>query len=448
MSTNPSSFTFCGGNHPVYHKASSAGIAIRELALPPRLSVPLSQHLGAPAKPIVAVGDTVTAGQLIAEANGFISAPVHAPASGQVVALEQVLTASGQPCQAIVIETSAEQTWTLLPILQNWQEIEKQSLIDQIGAAGIVGMGGAGFPTRVKLSPPKDKPIDTLILNGAECEPYLTGDHRMMLEHAREIRIGTEIIRTVLGAKTVRIAIEDNKPDAIEAMQQAYADMPGDVSVTVLRTSYPQGSEKQQIYSVTGREVPRAGLPMDVGCVVENVSTAFAIYDAVMNGRPLVKRVITVTGDAIAKPANLLAPVGTLYRDLVAACGITSEQPVKIISGGPMMGFTVASLDIPTGKTASGLLLLTAKRVSTYTSQACISCGRCVEACPMRLAPSELSQFIEADDIEGAEQNALMDCIECGSCAFVCPAHRPLVHHMRRGKAAVMAKRAAARKNS
>lgn len=448
MSTNPSSFTFCGGIHPVYHKASSAGIAIRELALPPRLSVPLSQHLGAPAKPIVAVGDTVTAGQLIAEANGFISAPVHAPASGQVVALEQVLTASGRPCQAIVIETSAEQTWTLLPILQNWQEIEKQSLIDQIGAAGIVGMGGAGFPTRVKLSPPKDKPIDTLILNGAECEPYLTGDHRMMLEHAREIRIGTEIIRTVLGAKTVRIAIEDNKPDAIEAMQQAYADMPGDVSVTVLRTSYPQGSEKQQIYSVTGREVPRGGLPMDVGCVVENVSTAFAIYDAVMNGRPLVKRVITVTGDAIAKPANLLAPVGTLYRDLVAACGITSEQPVKIISGGPMMGFTVASLDIPTGKTASGLLLLTAKRVSTYTSQACISCGRCVEACPMRLAPSELSQFIEADDIEGAEQNALMDCIECGSCAFVCPAHRPLVHHMRRGKAAVMAKRAAARKNS
>ena len=271
---------------------------------------------------------------------------------------------------------------------------------------------------------------------------------KTMLEHAREIRIGTEIIRTVLGAKTVRIAIEDNKPDAIEAMQQAYADMPGDVSVTVLRTSYPQGSEKQQIYSVTGREVPRGGLPMDVGCVVENVSTAFAIYDAVMNGRPLVKRVITVTGDAIAKPANLLAPVGTLYRDLVAACGITSEQPVKIISGGPMMGFTVASLDIPTGKTASGLLLLTAKRVSTYTSQACISCGRCVEACPMRLAPSELSQFIEADDIEGAEQNALMDCIECGSCAFVCPAHRPLVHHMRRGKAAVMAKRAAARKNS
>ena len=446
MQTIPSPFTFSGGIHPSYNKALSSGSPIRELPRPARLVVPLSQHLGAPAKPVVNVGDTVKAGQLIAEQNGFISAPVHAPAGGKIVALEQTCTASGRPCGAIVIETDETQEWHLLPALANWPDADKKDLVAQIGAAGIVGMGGAGFPTRVKLSPPADKPIDTVILNGAECEPYLTSDHRMMLEHAAEIRIGAEIIRHILGAKVLRIAIEDNKPDAIAAMEKAFQGIDGDVALTVLHTSYPQGSEKQQIYSVTGREVPHGGLPMDVGCVVENVSTTFAIYDAVINGRPLVRRVIAVTGDALKEPANLLAPCGTLYSDLVAACGGITGKAAKVISGGPMMGFTVSSLAVPTGKTSSGLLLLSPKRVSCFTSQACIACGRCVNACPMRLPPAELSQCIEADDIEAAEQLSLMDCIECGSCAFVCPAHRPLVHHMRRGKAVVMAKRAAAKK--
>ena len=446
MATIPSPFTFRGGIHPAYNKQLSSGSPIRELPLPARLVVPLSQHLGAPAKPAVKPGDEVKAGQLIAEQNGFISAPVHAPAAGKVVALEETLTASGRACGAIVIETSAEQAWTLLPALPQWRTADRKDLVAQIGAAGVVGMGGAGFPTRVNLSPPADKPIDTVILNGAECEPYLTSDHRMMLERAGEIRLGAEIIRHILGAKTLRVAIEDNKPDAIAAMEQAFQGIDGDVAVTVLHTSYPQGSEKQQIYAVTGREVPRGGLPMDVGCVVENVSTAFAVYDAVVNGRPLVRRVIAVTGDAVENPSNLLASCGTLYADLVAACGGLKGKAAKVISGGPMMGFAVSSLNVPAGKTASGLLLLSAKKVSCYTSQACISCGRCVDACPMRLTPSELSQCIEADDIEGAEQVALMDCIECGSCAYVCPAHRPLVHHMRRGKAVVMARRLAARK--
>ena len=446
MNTSPSPFTFSGGIHPSYNKELSAGSPIRELPLPARLVVPLSQHLGAPAKPVVKAGDIVKAGQLIAEQNGFISAPVHAPASGKILALEETLTASGRPCGAIVIETDAQQEWQLLPTFPNWQGADKKDLLAQIGAAGIVGMGGAGFPTRVKLSPPADKPIDTVILNGAECEPYLTSDHRMMLEHAAEIRTGAEIIRHILGARALRVAIEDNKPDAIAAMEKAFQGIEGDVAVTVLHTSYPQGSEKQQIFSVAGREVPRGGLPMDVGCVVENVSTAFAIYDAVVNGRPLVRRVISVTGDAIAQPSNLLAPCGTPYGALVAACGGLKGHAAKVISGGPMMGFAVSTLDVPTGKTASGLLLLSSKKVSCFTSQACISCGRCLDACPMRLTPAELSQCIEADDIEGAEQVALMDCIECGSCAFVCPAHRPLVHHMRRGKAVVMARRAAAKK--
>ena len=448
MNTTPSPFTFSGGIHPSYNKELSSGSPIRELPLPARLCVPLSQHLGAPAKPVVKPGDPVKAGQLLAEPNGVISAPVHAPASGKVAALEETVTASGRPCGAVVIETDGAQEWQPLPALRDWQGVDKKALIAHIGAAGVVGMGGAGFPTRVKLSPPADKPIDTVILNGAECEPYLTADHRLMLEFAAEIRAGAEIIRHILGAKTLRVAIEDNKPDAIAAMEKAFQGLGGDVAVAVLHTSYPQGSEKQQIFSVTGREVPRGGLPMDVGCVVENVGTAFAICDAVVNGRPLVRRVIAVTGDAIAQPANLLVPCGTLYSDLVAACGGLKGKAAKVISGGPMMGFAVSSLAVPTSKTTSGLLLLSPDKVSCFTSQACIACGRCVDACPMRLCPAELSQCIEADDIEGAEQVALMDCIECGSCAFVCPAHRPLVHHMRRGKAVVMAQRAAAKKPS
>jgi len=446
MQTIPSPFTFSGGIHPSYNKGLSSGSPIRELSLPARLVVPLSQHLGAPAKPVVGVGDAVKAGQLIAEQGGFISAPVHAPACGNVVALEETLTPAGRPCGAIVIETDGRQEWQLLPTFPNGPGADKKALVAQIGAAGIVGMGGAGFPTRVKLSPPADKPIDTVILNGAECEPYLTADHRLMLERAPEIRAGAEVIRLILGAKTLRIAVEDNKPDAIAAMEKAFQGIEGDVALTVLHTSYPQGSEKQLIFSVTGREVPRGGLPMDVGCVVENVSTAFAIHDAVANGRPLVSRVISVTGDAVAQPSNLLAPCGTPYGDLVAACGGLKGKAAKVISGGPMMGFAVGDLSVPTGKTTSGLLLLSAKKVSCFTSQACIACGRCVDACPMRLSPAELSQCIEADDIEGAEPLALMDCIECGSCAFVCPARRPLVHHMRRAKAIVMARRAAAKK--
>jgi electron transport complex protein RnfC len=443
MQTIPSPHTFTGGIHPDYRKELCSAAPIRELPLPARLVVPLSQHLGAPAKPVVVPGDAVKTGQMIAEANGLISAHVHAPASGRIAALEDTLTASGRPCGAIVIETDGSQDEMRLPLFSDWHTADRKELLAQIGAAGIVGMGGAGFPTRVKLSPPSGKPIDTLILNGAECEPYLTADHRLMLERAAEIRTGAEIIRHILGAHALRIAVEDNKPDAIAALEKAFADIEGDVALTVLRTSYPQGSEKQQIYSVTGRQVPRGGLPMDVGCVVENMSTTFAVYDAVVNGRPLIRRVISVTGDAVQTPGNLLVPNGAAYADLVAACGGVKGKAAKVVSGGPMMGFAVSSLAVPTGKTTSGLLLLPPSKVIGYTSQACISCGRCMDACPMRLIPSELSQLIESDDVDGAVGLSLMDCIECGSCAFVCPAHRPLVHHMRRGKAVVMAKRAA-----
>ncbi len=440
-----SPFHFKGGIHPQYHKDLGDREAIRELPLPAKLTVPMSMHLGAPAKPVVKVGDIVKAGQLIAEAGGFISAPVHAPASGQVKAIDQTVTAPGRPCQAIVIETSPEQEWELMPPIADWGSADPKILLERIGAAGVVGMGGAGFPTKVKLSPPPNKPIDTIILNGAECEPYLTGDNRMMVEHADHIAVGAQIMRRILGAEKLRVAIEDNKPDAIEAMAKAFEGVDGDVAVVRLHTVYPQGSEKHQIYAVTGREVPRGGLPMDAGCVVENVSTVYAIYDAVVNGRPLTRRVIEVTGEGVAHPANLMAPFGVSYAEMIEACGGYVGKPAKLISGGPMMGFAQASGDIPCGKTTGGILVLPPREVSNFTSQACISCGRCVDACPMRLIPSELSQLIEAEDIDGAANISLMDCVECGCCSWVCPAHRPLVQHFRRGKAIVNAKRAAER---
>ncbi|MFO7937393.1 MAG: electron transport complex subunit RsxC [Kiritimatiellia bacterium] len=445
MKTVPSPYQFKGGIHPAYHKDLSSGCAIRPLPRPAFLTIPMSQHLGAPAKAIVKAGDEVKRGTLIAEQNGFISVPVHSPVCGTVKTVTKTATASGRPCQGIMIETSGSDATDYMETIDNWRDTDREKLLERIDNAGIAGMGGAGFPTKVKLSPPMDKPIDTVILNGAECEPYLTSDHRIMLEHADKIRIGAEIIKHILGAKTLRIAIEDNKPDAIEAMEKAFGDIKHGTAINVLRTSYPQGSEKQQIYNVTGRKVPRGGLPMDVGCVVENTSTTLAVYEAVVLGKPLIERVITVTGDAVEEPSNLLAPFGTSCRDLINACGGFKSTVAKVISGGPMMGFALSSLDIPTGKTSSGLLLLSQSRVTQFTSQACISCGRCVAACPMGLIPSELSQFIEADDIESAEKIALMDCIECGSCAFVCPAHRPLVQHMRRGKAYVMAEKAAAK---
>jgi electron transport complex protein RnfC len=444
MNTEKSKFTFKGGVHPEYYKALTDGAELRSIERPQHLFVSMQQHLGAPAKILVKQGDEVKRNQLIGEPNGYVSSAIHAPLSGKVSALTSVPTVAGRLIPAVIIETNGNEDAVSYEPFKEWQSANEKTMLARIAEAGIVGMGGAGFPTQVKLSPPPGKKIDTLIINGAECEPYLTADHRMMVEHAGEIHVGIEILRNILGARTVRVAIEDNKPEAIQAMEKALQKMTGDVAVAVLKTSYPQGAEKQQIFSVTGREVPRGGLPMDVGCVVENISTAYAVYDAVMNGQPLTHRAITVTGDAVENPSNLWVPCGTHYHTLVGACGGTLRDTTKVIAGGPMMGFSVTGLDIPTTKTSSGVLCLSNQRVTQYASQACISCGRCVDACPMRLIPSELSQFIEAEDIESAERIALLDCVECGACAYVCPAHRPLVQHFRRGKGVVLVKRAMA----
>ena len=442
-----------GGVHPQYHKGLTRDQAIATLPLPPLLRVSMSQHLGAPARPLVKKGDTVLRGQLIGEAAGFISATVHAPTSGTVKAVAAARTAGGAQAVAVDIEPDGQDTWDagiaakagerqkLLAAFREDPDTHRKDLIALVADAGVAGMGGAGFPTHVKLSPPPDKPIDVLLINGAECEPYLTADHRLMVEQAADIWAGVELIRDILGAKTVRVAIEDNKPEAIAAMQQAIGKDAGDAAVAILPTEYPQGAEKQQIYAITGRQVPSGGLPMDVGCLVENVGTALAVRDAIANGKPLTERVTSVTGEPVAKPGNVLARIGTPYADLVAFCGGLKTPAAKIIAGGPMMGLAQASLDVGTTKTTSGLVALPQSALTTFSSLPCISCGRCVGACPMNLLPCELSRMLEAEDYDSAEEINVMDCIECGCCAFVCPAHRPMVQHMRQGKARVALKR-------
>ena len=442
MKTIKAEFEVNGGIHPVYNKELSRDKAIEQMPLTSLLKVSMSQHLGAPAKPIVKKGDEVLRGQVIGEAAGFISAAVHAPTSGTVKAVGEAATVIGSTAAIVEITPDGNDTWVEgLEGIADWKSADTKTLIAKIASCGIAGMGGAGFPTNVKLSPPPDKPIDTLILNGAECEPYLTADNRIMIERADEIWLGCQIISKILNAKTIRIAIEDNKPEAIAAMEKAMQDAEGDVAVVALKTEYPQGAEKQQINAITGREVPSGGLPMAVGCVVENVGTTLAVWDAVINGKPLTERVTTVTGTPVSEPKNILGRIGTPYSDLLAFCGGLKGDVAKIISGGPMMGLAQPGLDITTTKTTSGILFLSPKETKTFSSMPCIACGRCIEACPMYLVPAELSQMLEAEDYEGAEELNVMDCIECGSCAFACPAHRPLVQHMKMGKSQVMLKR-------
>ena len=451
MKTVKSQFKFKGGIHPDYNKELAKDKAIVEMPCPAELVISMSQHLGAPAKCLVKAGDYVVKGQLIGEKNGFISVPVHASASGLVKTVEPRLGAAGGTAPAVVLDTTAPVPADLptpnyqLPAL-DWRSATREELLKRVEEAGICGMGGAGFPTAVKLNPPPNKRCEYLILNGAECEPYLTADCRLMMERADRIRIGVEILRKVLGGPAVRIAVEANKPEAIAALEKAFADIEGNVEIVVLPVLYPQGSEKHQIYATVGRVVPEPpALPIDVGCVVENVGTVAAIADAVEQGKILLSRVTTISGDAVAEPKNVEAPLGTKYADLVAFCGGAKEPPAKVLSGGTMMGFAVSTLAIGTTKTTSGLLLLSKQRVVQYTSQACINCGRCVRACPMNLNPAEISKAVEANDIKAAEDAHVITCIECGACSFECPAHRAITQHCRRAKASIRARMAAER---
>lgn len=450
MKTVRSTFRFKGGVHPDDNKELARGKAIETMPCPAELVISMSQHLGAPATCVVAVGDYVVKGQLLGERNGFISVPVHAPANGRITAIEPRPGPSGARVPAVILDTTAPVPEGLTPNLKpetsnlkplDWRSARREDLFARIDAAGICGMGGAGFPTCVKLCPPPGKRCDYLIVNGAECEPYLCADFRLMLERADRVRTGVEILRKILGGCAVRLAVEANKPEAVAALEKAFADIDGDVEIVVLPVLYPQGSEKHQIYATVGRVVPEPpALPIDVGCVVENVSTVAAVADAVEHGTRLLSRVTTVSGDAVREPKNVEAPLGTKYADLVAFCGGVKEPPAKVVSGGTMMGFAVPGLEIATTKTTSGLLLLSRRRVFQYVSQPCINCGRCVRACPMNLNPALIGQAVEADDLACAARAHVAVCIECGACTFVCPAYRPLTQLCRRAKAALRKK--------
>ncbi len=429
--------TFERGIHPDYHKDLASGKAIVQSKPPARVVIPLSQHIGAPAKPEVSIGDEVLMGQVIGVTSGFVSSPVHSSVSGKVIAIADFPTAVGRMVPAIVIENDGRDSAAEFIENSDYLNMSVDDIKNAIRDAGIVGMGGAAFPTNVKLSPPKEKTIDAVIINGAECEPYLTADHRLLHERPADVVEGLKIIMKSLGLTEGHIGIEVNKPDAITAIETAVSGESG-ITVWPLEVKYPQGAEKMLIKAVKGREVPSKGLPMDVGVVVQNVGTAVAIYEAVRFGKPLFERVVTVTGNGVAEPANMMVRLGTLMSEVIEQCGGLTDSAVKVISGGPMMGFAQWTLDVPVVKGTSGILVMAKDEyVSSDEYSACIRCGRCIDVCPMGLNPSILSIYSEKGFFEDAKDNNLFDCFECGSCAYVCPAKRPMVQFMRLAKSQV-----------
>lgn len=427
--------TFGGGVHPPEAKKWTYQKSIEILPPPSIVVIPLQQHIGRPSKPIVKVGDTVKIGDALSEADGFVSVPVHASISGTVTKIEPRPHPLGIDVQSVIIENDDEETFNS-SILDKpaTASLSAEEIKKQINAAGIAGMGGATFPTHVKLSPPPDKKIDTFILNGAECEPYLTSDHRLMLEQPKEILIGVTLIMQAIGCKTGYIGIENNKPDAIKRMREIIEAEGFNLKVLGFQVKYPQGAEKQLIKATTNREVPSGGLPMDVGALVQNVGTAKAVYDAIMLHKPLYERVVTVTGSGIKAPKNVLARIGTPFSDLLKFCGGLTEDAVKVLNGGPMMGIAQFSLDVPVIKGTSGILVLDEKQGKISPESACIRCGRCVDACPMGLMPNMLGTLVEYEKFDDAKDYGVLDCIECGSCTYICPAKRHLIHYIKYGK--------------
>jgi electron transport complex protein RnfC len=427
--------SFTGGAHPPDNKAPTAGEAVRPGPLPDRIVLPMSQHLGAPCQPLVAKGDRVVRGQVVGDVEALISAPIHSPVSGEVVEVGPALSPTGVRIESVTIAPDAEQDLAAYKPI----EASRDDIKACVRAAGIVGLGGAAFPSAVKLSPPKQFSIDTLILNGCECEPYLTCDHRLMLERAEAVIAGAELIASVVGAKRIVIGVEDNKPDAVQALKAATNG--AEVEVVSLRTHYPQGAEKQLIWAVTGRAVPRGQLPAAVGVLVHNVGTAIAVAEAVEQRKPLMERVVTVAG-SVARPGNYLALIGTPLSALVEAAGGVVGDVGRIVAGGPMTGQPLASLEVPVVKGTSGIVVLTVKESAPIVDgdQPCIRCGRCVEACPMTLHPYQIASVSDRRMWSEVERYYALDCIECGCCSYVCPTRRPLVQLIKLGKAALMAK--------
>lgn len=432
--------TFKGGVHPNDGKSLAKDQPIKELLPVGDLVYPLSQHIGAPANPVVAVGDRVLKGQKIAEAGGFVSAPIYVSVSGTVKAIEPHFNATGSKVNCIVVENDgAYEEAEHLPA-KSLEELSKEEILERIGEAGIVGMGGAGFPTRVKLSPKEPEKIDYVIANCAECEPYITADYRRMLENTEDLVNGMRVVLKLFDNAKGIFGVEDNKKDCIAALREAVKDEPR-MEVMELQTKYPQGGERQLIYATTKRAINSKMLPADAGCVVDNVETLVSVYNAVKLGKPVMERIFTVTGDAVSEPCNFRFSIGMNFQELLDAAGGFKEQPEKIIAGGPMMGFALFDLNIPTTKTTSALLCLTKDEVAEFAESPCINCGRCVEACPELLVPSRLAKFANNGLSDMFEKWNGMECVECGSCSFICPAKRQLAQSIKTMKKTIIAER-------
>ncbi|MBL7170557.1 MAG: electron transport complex subunit RsxC [Candidatus Omnitrophica bacterium] len=421
--------SFKHGIHPPEKKETTRSKPIEDFPLPKKVIIPLSQHTGRPNESIVKKGERVETGQLIGETSAFISSPVHASLSGIVSAIEPRPHPLGMKVQSVVIESDEKDEWISA---SDAVQGSPDNIKDLIKSAGIAGLGGAAFPTHVKLSPPANKKIEFLIINGAECEPYLTSDERVMLEYSAAIVEGIEILKKVLGVEKVVLGIELNKPECIAAMSKAVQGK--DIEIVGLKTKYPQGGEKQLIKAILGREVPRRGLPLDVGCVVQNVGTVVAVRDAVIKKKPLIERVVTVTGSAVEEPKNLRVRIGTPFIELLNFCNFQKDSAGKVIMGGPMMGISQHNLDVPVIKGTSGILAMKKEEVIEYNHRQCIRCARCVESCPVYLMPYEISLASESDRFDIAEKLGVFDCIECGVCGYVCPATRHMTHLMKKAK--------------
>nr|WP_321412683.1 electron transport complex subunit RsxC [uncultured Carboxylicivirga sp.] len=427
-----------GGVHPEENKFS-AGKKIEVLPIPEQVSVPIAQHIGAPSEPVVQKGDEVKVGQLIAKSTGFVSANIHSPVSGKVFKIDDILDASGYKRKAIIINVEGDEwdeTINRSDELITEISLSPEEIVKKIGEAGIVGLGGATFPAHVKLSVPPGKKCDILILNAVECEPYLTADHQLMMEKGEEIMVGTQILMTALGVDKAVIGIENNKPDAIAHMSELAKKYNG-ITVESLKVQYPQGGEKQLIDACIKRQVPSGKLPIEVGAVVQNVGTTYAVYEAIQKNKPLFERVVTVTGKSVTKPSNFMTRVGTPISQLIEAAGGLPEDTGKVIGGGPMMGKALTSIDVPVTKGSSGILIMPEKIATRKPIENCIRCSKCVSVCPMGLSPYLLMTVSDKAIWDRAEEEKIMDCIECGSCSFTCPASRPLLDYIRLGKGKV-----------
>ena len=434
---------FRHGVHPPELKGLTAQVPIRRMPFPPEIVIPLRQHTGKPARAIVRPGDRVERGDKVAEADGKMSVPMHASAAGTVRDVRLWPHPDGTYAQAVVIAVDPNSPQPHRPrVIPDWRGLSGAELVEAIRQAGVVGLGGAAFPTHVKLSPPKDTPIDTLLINGAECEPYLTTDHRTMVEYPERVQLGIRIMMRALGVSRAVVGVEENKPDAIAALR---ATLPRDLDVTVqgLRVKYPQGAEKMLIKSLLGREVPSGKLPMHVGVIVQNVASVATIAEVFETGLPLIERIVTVTGHGVRRPSNLIVPVGTKTRDLLATCGGLTPQAREIVFGGPMMGSAEADLDAPVIKGTTGVVVLTDAEVKPQKSYPCISCGHCLDACPVFLNPQLLGKLAMAERYEEMPQHQLADCMLCGSCSYTCPSNIPLSQLFALAKAALRKPKAA-----